>query len=114
MLAKVPLFRGLSHAELTALERHARRVPVRRGEALVHRGERLPGFCALTAGALKLSISERGERVVGLVAAGETFGEAAALRRRPSRFDVVALADSQVSVLPLTAIEQLARTAPRF
>ena len=82
----------------------------------MRRGERLPGFCVLAVGELKLAIAlpERGERVLGLVAGGATFAEAAALRRQPSAYDVVALADAAIVALPVAAVEALAAAAPRF
>jgi len=101
---------------VTAVARRARLCRVARGDALVRRGERLPGFCVLASGELKLAIAlaERGERVLGLIAGGATFGEAATLRRQPSPYDVVALADAAVVALPVAAVEALAAAAPRF
>jgi CRP/FNR family transcriptional regulator len=95
---------------------HARVQRVQDGEAVVRRGGRLPGLCVLISGALKfaLPVPERGERVLGLVSGCGTFGEAAALLRRPSSLDVVALADSALLVLPLSAVESLAAATPRF
>lgn len=112
----MPLFRSLEPQALAALAQRARLRSVPRGDAFVRRGERLPGFCALARGALKLTLPllERGERVVSLVAERATFGEAAALRRQPSGCDAVALADASVLVLPVAAVETLAESAPRF
>jgi CRP-like cAMP-binding protein len=86
------------------------------GDALVRRGEPLPGLCVLTAGSLKLSVSARprDERVLGLVAAGESFGEAAALRAAPAPFDAVAVTDAQVLAIPVEAIQILARHDAAF
>lgn len=83
---------------------------------LVHRGEPLPGFCTLESGALKLVVAlpHGGERVFGLVGVPGTFAEAPALRRKPSSFDVVALADARVIALPVPGIEALAASSPRF
>ena len=49
--------------------------------------QKLPGLCAVASGSLKLSVwaRPRAERVLGLVAAGESFGEAAALLGAPRR-----------------------------
>jgi CRP/FNR family transcriptional regulator len=115
-LERLPLFRGVAPQKLAALARAARVYELARGEALVHRGEPLPGFCALAAGALKLAVSvpPRGERVLGLVGDAASFGEALALRRKPCSFDVVALADARVIALPVSAIESLVAAVPRF
>ena len=115
-LAKLALFRGVPPPDVARVARQAREQLVQEGAAVVRRGGRLPGLCVLTSGALKLAlpVPERGERVLGLVSGCRTFGEAAALLRRPSSLDVVALADSALLVLPLAAVETLAAATPRF
>lgn len=102
--------------KLAALARDARVYELARGEALVSRGEPLPGFCTLATGALKLVVAlpQRGERVLGLVGDSATFGEATALRRKASTFDVVALVEARVIALPVSAIESLVAAVPRF
>lgn len=104
------MFQGVGPRRLAALGRDARLYELARGDVLVRRGDPVPGFCILAAGALKLALSgpHGGERVLSLVAPGNTFAEALALRRRPSTFDVVALADSRVIALPIEAVESLA------
>jgi CRP-like cAMP-binding protein len=110
------LFRGVSERRIGMATRCARLVSLSSGDALVRRGEPLPGLCALTAGSLKLSVSARprDERVLGLVAAGESFGEAAALRAAPAPFDAVAVTDAQVLAIPVEAIQILARHDAAF
>jgi CRP-like cAMP-binding protein len=110
------LFRGVSERRIGAATRGARLVSLGSGEALIHRGEPLPGLCALATGSLKLSVSARprDERVLGLVAAGESFGEAAALRAVPAPFDAVAVTDAQVLAIPIDAIQLLLRRDTAF
>jgi CRP-like cAMP-binding protein len=102
--------------KLVDLARDARAFDLSRGNALVHRGEELPGLCALASGALKLVVSlpHGGERVLGLVGEAGTFAEATALCRRPSSFDVVALADARVIALRVPAVEALEVAVPCF
>lgn len=116
MLAKLPLFRGVPQEALETLARRALSSRLGQSEAFVRRGERLPGFCLLASGELKLAVAlpERGERVLSLVAAPATFGEALSLRRRPSSYDVVALAEACVMIFPLGSVETLAAELPRF
>lgn len=116
MLAKLALFRGVPPREVEALERRARARRLARGEALVRRGGRLPGFCMLASGELKLAVAapERGERVLGLVTAPASFGEALALRRHPSSYDIVALSEALVLAVPVAAVEALSAALPRF
>jgi CRP-like cAMP-binding protein len=110
------LFSGVSERRIGMAMRSARLVSLRSGDALVRRGGALPGLCALAAGSLKLSVSARprDERVLGLIAAGESFGEAAAVRAAPAPFDAVAVTDAQVLAIPLEAIESLVRHDAAF
>jgi len=110
------LFRGVNERRIGTATREARLVRLSSGEALVRRGGPLPGLCALASGSLKLSVSPRprDERVLALVAAGESFGEAAALRAAPAPFDAVAVTDAEVLAIPVEAIELLARRDPAF
>jgi CRP-like cAMP-binding protein len=110
------LFRGVSERRIGAATRAARLVSLRSGDALVRRGGSLPGLCALAAGSLKLSVSARvrDERVLGLVAAGESFGEAAALRAAPAPFDAIAVTDAEVLAIPVDAVRLLLRRDMAF
>ena len=110
------LFSGVSERRIGMAMRSARLVSLRSGDALVRRGGTLPGLCALAAGSLKLSVSARprDERVLGLIAAGESFGEAAAMRAAPAPFDAVAVTDAQVLAIPLEAVELLVRRDAAF
>lgn len=110
------VFRGVSERRIAAAVRGARVLDLRPNAAVVHRGEPLPGLCAVASGSLKLSLSARpgNERVLRLVAAGESFGEPAALCKVPSPFDAVAVVPTQVLCIPVQAIEALVRDDRRF
>lgn len=110
------LFRGVSERRIGTATRGARLVSLRSGDALVRRGGAVPGLCALASGSLKLSVSARprDERVLGLVAAGESFGEAAALCAAPAPFDAVAVTDAEVLAIPVDAIQLLLRRDAAF
>jgi len=110
------LFRGVSERRIGAAARGARLFRLQSGDALVRRGEALPGLCALAAGSLKLSLSSgpHDERVLALVAAGESFGEAAALCAAPTPFDAVAVTDAEVLAIPVEAIRLLVRRDATF
>ena len=114
--APLGVFRGVSERRVNAAARNARVLELRPGEALVRRGEPLPGLCAVTSGSLKLSISAPGrhERVLRLVPCGETFGESATLRGVPSPFDALAVERCQVLCIPLEAVETLMEEDRRF
>ena len=55
---------------------------------------------------------ESGERVLRLVGAGQTFGEATALLGRAPRYDALALADTKAVVIPPPALIALLDPAP--
>jgi CRP-like cAMP-binding protein len=100
------LFWGASPEQRAGVAAQCWTLVLPRGSALVRRGERLPGVLALAYGAIKLRIAKPGgkERVVRVVAAGESFGESAALLGKPAPFDPVALASSKLVVIPTAAI----------
>jgi CRP-like cAMP-binding protein len=87
-----------------------------RGTNVVQRGMHLPGVFALAYGSVKLALSceDAEERVVSLVSAGQTFGEAKALLGRAARSTAIALVDSKLVVIPSAAILNLMEREPRF
>jgi len=109
------LFQGVSERRVGTAAREARLLRLGAGEALVRRGARLPGLCAVASGSLKLSVCARprAERVLGLVGPGESFGEAAALVGAPSPFDAVAMTEAEVLAIPHDAL-RLLRLDRRF
>ena len=82
----------------------------------MQRGARLPGVFGLAYGSVKLSLrgQDGEERVLQLVAPGQTFGEAKSLLGRVCRYDAIALADSKLVVVPSVAILSLMDREPRF
>lgn len=114
--SKLRVFEGVSARRIGAAVRRARVLDLRPGEALVHRGEPLPGLCAVASGSLKLSMSApaRNERVLRLVPPGESFGESVALRAAPSPFDAVAVGAARVLCIPVDSIDALVREDRRF
>ena len=105
---------GMSQAQATALAEHCRPLSARRGEIIVQRGARLPGVLALCAGSVKLSLraADGDERVLRIVAAGDSFGEPTALLRKPCLYDAIALSDAKlVSIAAAGILSLLARDA---
>ena len=78
LLAQVPLFNSLGDDELARLARGTRELTVARGEILFHKGDAPSGFYLVLDGQVKLALtSARGnEKVVDVLGAGQTFGEA--------------------------------------
>lgn len=116
LIPRLRIFWGVPPASLGPLMKQCWVMTAARGTNVVQRGARLPGVFALAYGSIKLSLrgEDSEERVVSLVSAGHTFGEAKALLGRPARSDAVALADSKLVVIPSAAILGLMDREPRF
>lgn len=116
VLGNLALFREVEPAQLAALARQSPVLAARRGDLLARRGERLPGVFVVAYGLAKLAL--RGpaneERVLRLVSAGESFGEAAALLGRPARYEALALREAKLVVVPAAPLLALMEREPRF
>lgn len=114
VMSRMPLFRGVGRRHLAQAARSAYVVQLVPGEALVHRSALLPGLSVLVSGSLKLCIDaeNRQSRILALVAPGESFAEAAALRMAPCPYEVIATADAVVVVIPCSQVEPLCRRDP--
>ena len=102
----MPMFRQVARPQLVEFARHARVQHVRRGATVCRRGESLNCFFGVAYGLLKLALRANGgeEKVLRLVGAGETFGEALVFRERPNPLEAVALADTMLVVFPSQAV----------
>lgn len=116
VIANMPMFRQLSTQHLAELARQARTQHVRRGAVVCRRGENLNCFFGVAYGLLKLSLRINGgeEKVLRLVGAGETFGEALIFKERPNPLDAVALADTMLVIYPARAVNAMIDSDPNF
>lgn len=115
-LGQVALFRDLgAHREL-ALAKQCCVMSARRCEVVARRGTRLAGMFIVAYGIVKLSLRSHDgdERVLRLVSTGQTFGEATALLGERTRYEVHALADCKLVVVPTATIWKLLESEPRF
>ena len=105
-LARAPLFQGIAPDDLERIASSVRESTVARAEALFNRGEPCNGTHFLLAGQIKLTfVSAQGtEKVVEIIRAGQTFGEALMFMERPYIVSAVALQDSRVLFIPKAAI----------
>ena len=108
-LARVPLFAGVSPRELAALSRRCTTLSYGRASVIVGSGGAVPGLFVLASGAVRLSLHDgaREERVLRLVAPGETFCLASAVLDRPSPYQAAALVASELLVVPSLAVRAL-------
>ena len=102
VVANLPLFAGVAATQVRSVAAQSWAVGGSRGAVLVTAGARLPGVFALAYGSVKLSMKNGGneERVLRLVAAHQTFGEASVLLGRPSPYAAIVLVEAKLVVMP--------------
>lgn len=116
LVPRLGIFRDVAPANLGPLMKQSRVLPAPRGTSITQRGTSLPGMFGVAYGSVKLSLrgQDGEERLLQLVLAGQTFGEAKSLLGRACRYDAVALVDSKLVVIPAAAIFSLMDRDPRF
>jgi len=80
-------FKGLEPYELARIARGTREVNAARGDLLFHNGDPSNGFHLVVYGQIKLAFtsSQGGEKVVDIIAQGQSFGEAVMFMEKPYR-----------------------------
>lgn len=86
-LKKVPLFAGVSNAELQRIAESAKERRFDPGASIVSEGEPGHGFYLIIDGRAEV---KRGDRTVATLGPGEFFGELALIRETPRTATVVA------------------------
>ena len=116
VVGNLALFGEAEPAQVANIARQGWTLQARRGDLLARRGERLPGMFIVAYGLAKLAMrgKEGGERVLRLVGAGQTFGEATALLGLAARYEALALVDARLVVLPTASLFALVDREPRF
>lgn len=111
-----PLFAGLADANLARIAAAGSISDVRRGERILSRGDYLDGLYMLMSGSLKLyMLSCSGdERVLRVLAPGDSFGEAIMFNRMPSPVFVESLASARLAFFPREVITDVLTRAPDF
>lgn len=100
-LKNVPLFSGLSDAELEILSRDSYMKKYDKNEFIIHKHDKGDTFFALVAGRVKVVLTddEGKEFIVDVLRPQEFFGELALLDGEPRSADVVAIEPTEVVVL---------------
>jgi CRP/FNR family transcriptional regulator, dissimilatory nitrate respiration regulator len=98
LLSHLPLFQGLTAAEIGRLAAGTHRRSLARGEILFRQGERPSGFYLVVFGriALKVRAASGRERVTDIIEAGRSFGEAIMFLDKPCIVGASALTDALV------------------
>lgn len=114
-LAHLPLFEGLSAAELARIAAGTTRRNLRSGETLFRLHERPSGLYAIVHGRVALTAhSARGERVSEIIGAGRSFGEAVMFLDKPYIVGAKALSDALVLHVAKEIIFAELERSPRF
>jgi voltage-gated potassium channel len=110
MVARVPVFAGLSAIEIAEVMELLRAQQVDAGEVIVRRGDPAHSMYFVAAGEVEIALDS--ERV--RVGAGHFFGEAAALRRARRSATVTALVRTSLLVLAAQDLHTLMDRQPRI
>ncbi len=115
-LGTVAAFKELAPEELVRIARHTRTVDAARGQILFHRGDEASGIYLVVYGQVKLAfISPRGdERIVDVVHAGQSFGEAVVFTEARHIVTAQALVPSLLLYIPRDVVFEEIDRDPRF
>ena len=115
-LAGQSLFRDLDPRTLESIARGGWMVEKRRAARILGRGDHLEGLYTVFEGSLKLyMLSCNGdERVLRILRAGDTFGEAIMFNGIPSPVFVDSLAPVRLGYFPRQTIDKALRSNPQF
>lgn len=116
VLASLDLFQDVTPRNIGEVASQSRTQQVRRGTVVCNRGHRLPGVIVMAYGMAKLGL-RRGDgdgKVLRFLCANETFGVASVLLDRPCPLDLVAVADSMITILPARPLLRLLELDPKF
>lgn len=115
-LANIPLFRGLETDEIDRIAEQSKSIHADRGTILFQRGQPSEGFYIVVFGQVKLSfISSTGdEKVVDLLGAGQSFGEAVMFMEKAHVVTAQTLADSLLVYVAKAAVFEKLERDPGF
>lgn len=115
VLGSTQMFRGLAPAQAAAIAAQCWSIEAKRAQQIVPKGGPQPCVFAIAYGTVKLAFRQgvNGQRVVRLVEAGQTFGEATALLGRAASVEAMAVTACRLVVVPSAAILGLIDRDPR-
>lgn len=116
LLANLPLFRELTDEQRAVVAAGARLERVARGQTLFRRGDAATAMYLVVYGQMKLSfVSPTGvEKVVDIVQAGQSFGEAVMFLEKPHVVAAQALVDSLLLVVVKEVVFERIDNDPQF
>jgi len=108
------LVEGLSASDRTRIARVASFRSMARSEVVIDYGGNVRDLYCVLGGMVKVLINtgQRNEKIVQLVSAGQTFGEAMLFLGRPSPTRAVAIDDGRLLVLPGSVLTDMLDSSP--
>lgn len=115
-LRQLPMFRQLDAQTLASIAYAGRALHIARAGRLLSRGDRLEGFYVVFEGSLKMYILsyDGTERILRILHAGDSFGEALMFNDFESPVFVDALTASQVAYIPHRLVSDTLAGDPHF
>lgn len=106
LLGRLPLFSGTNSETIARLARSCRPLQVGKGDILFNKGDICHGFHVIVAGQIKLAFtSAQGtEKVVEILATGESVGESLMFLDQPYMLFAQALSDTQLLHVPKSIV----------
>ena len=106
LLANLPLLRELDRDELNRIAAGTLQIEAPRGSVLFSRGDPCTGFHIIICGQVKLALqtAQGAEKVVEILEAGQSFGEAVMFLEKPYVVTAEALADTSLLHIARTAV----------
>lgn len=107
LLSHVPLFNGLAIGEITRIAASTSEIHAAKGDILFYKGDPCRGFYLLVYGQVKLAFTspQGSEKVVEIVRAGQSFGEALMFMDKPYIVFAQALSDTLLLHVSKDAID---------
>jgi CRP/FNR family transcriptional regulator, cyclic AMP receptor protein len=115
-LQQSPWASDLDAASLAKLSEEISLREVSAGQFVVRRGDPVTHWLGVVSGLVKISNDSAEGKTVTFtgVPEGGWFGEGSMLKNEPRRYDVVALRDSTIALMPRATFEWLLNTSLRF
>lgn len=115
-LARLPLFSQLTPEQLDLVAAGTRQGRLDRGEVLFHAGDECRAFHCVVSGQVKLTLSaaDGAEKVLEIIAGGETFGEAVMFAGRPYPVTATGLLPTVLLTVPATVVLELVAADTMF
>ncbi|MEV5984587.1 Crp/Fnr family transcriptional regulator [Streptomyces sp. NPDC052051] len=116
LLSRLPLFAGLTSEQLGVISAGCSSVTLARGRVLFHQGDPVRGFFFVLGGQMQLSVStgDGSEKVVEIVSAGESFGEAVVFDGSTYPVTATALVGTEMLAVAGRAMLELLDRDPSF